>query len=155
MFKIYDGRNELYQWDKNRKLIISDAAVDSVHFCNKTGDCSLVVEVREEDGLRVADIPNILLQTAWPIRAYAYCGGCYTKESATFKINARTKPTDYVYTETEIKSWEKLEEEIGASITDLQNATAALNEATAQIGDISTALDALHTYAQSVIGGNA
>ena len=42
MFKIYDGRSEFYQWDLNRKLIISDPTIDEVHFCNKTDNCSLV-----------------------------------------------------------------------------------------------------------------
>lgn len=106
MFKILDGREEFYQWDVDRKLIISDTTVDEVHFCNRTDDCSLVVEVYELDGQRVADVPNILLQTDWPIRAYAYCGGCYTKQMATYKVRSRTKPSDYVYTETEIKNYD-------------------------------------------------
>ena len=103
MFKIYDGRTDFYQWDLDRKLIVSDPTINEVHFCNKTGDCSLVVEVYEEDGLRLANVPNILLQTDWPIRVYGFCGDCYTKISATFKIIARTRPADYIYTETDVK----------------------------------------------------
>lgn len=108
MIKIYDGRNEFYQWDLDRKLIVDDTTVTELHFCNKTSDCSLVVEVR--DG--VADVPNILLQTDWTINVYAYCGDCYTKEYAAFKVNRRSKPDDYVYTETEVKAYETLEKRL-------------------------------------------
>lgn len=120
MFKIYDGRSEMYQWDLDRKIVVSDPTINEVHFCNKTSDCSLVVEVEEvtifadnkETKIRTANVPNILLQTSWPIHVYAYCGDCYTKASATFKVIARTKPDDYVYTETEVKRWEALEERV-------------------------------------------
>lgn len=104
MLKIYDGRESFYQWDGNRKLIISNPEVDEVHFCNRTGDCSLVCAVYDFEGFRVADVPNILLQTAWPIKAYAFCEGCYTQDSAVFKVIARTQPTDYVYEETQVVS---------------------------------------------------
>ena len=112
MIKIYDGRNEFYQWDLNRQLIITELTVDEIHFSNKMSDKALVVAVKDVEGHRLADVPNILLQDIWPIHAYAYCGDCYTKDCATFKVNARTKPADYVYTETEVKSWDALEEEI-------------------------------------------
>ena len=112
MFKILDGREEFYQWDSDRKLIVEDPSVDEVHFCNRTDDCSLVVQVYELDGKSVVDVPNILLQTDWPIRAYAYCGGCYTKQMATYKVRSRTKPADYVYTETEVLNYSTLLEQI-------------------------------------------
>ena len=32
MFKIYDGREQFYQWDLDRKLIVEDAAITEVHF---------------------------------------------------------------------------------------------------------------------------
>jgi len=107
LFTLQDGRNELYQWDLNRKVIVEDPTVTEVHFCNRTDDCSLVVEVK--DGL--ADIPNILLQDTWNIRVYAYCD-CYTKVEHLFKVHPRTKPSDYVYTETEYKSYEHLEKKL-------------------------------------------
>lgn len=108
MFKIYDGRFEFYQWDLDRKLIVEDPTITEVHFCNKTDNCSLVVEVYEQDGLRLANVPNILLQSNWDIRVFGYCGNCYTKASARFSVIGRTKPADYIYTETEVKTWETL-----------------------------------------------
>ncbi len=112
MFKIYDGRYDFWQWDIDRKIVIADKTIDKVHFCNKTSDCSLVVEVYEENGLRLANVPNILLQDNKTIWVYGYCGGCYTKNSASFNVKKRTKPADYIYTETEVETFKKLESRI-------------------------------------------
>lgn len=114
MFRLLNDRASFYQWDLEQKLIVEDSSVDEVHFCNKTDDCSLVCEVYEQDGKRLVNVPNILLTEAWDIRAYAYCNDCYTKQSERFKVIARTKPADYVYTETEVKSWEDLEARVEA-----------------------------------------
>ena len=118
MFKLLNGREHFFQWDLNQTLIIEDPSVTEVHFCNRTDDCSLVCEVYEQDGLRLVNVPNILLQNSWDVRAYAYCDDCYTKQSAKFKVEARTKPADYVYTETEVKTWEQLEQMIEDNLSD-------------------------------------
>ena len=107
LFKIYDGRSQFYQWDIDRKLIVEDATINEVHFCNRTDECSLICEVYELDGLRVADVPNILLQDNWRINVYAYDTN-YTKHSDVFEVVKRSKPADYVYTETEIKNYDEL-----------------------------------------------
>ena len=109
MFTIYDGRSEFYQWDINRKLIVNNADIKEVHFCNKTDDCSLVCEVYEEEEKRVVNVPNILLQMDWRITAYAYVDE-FTLYSKCFNVVKRSKPADYVYTETEVKSFEALAE---------------------------------------------
>ena len=107
MFKIYDGREQFFQWDIDRKLIVDDSSITQVHFCNRTDNCSLVCETYVEDGVTVVNVPNILLQTSWRIRAYAY-DGKHTKHEECFDVVARTKPADYVYTETEILNYENL-----------------------------------------------
>ena len=107
MFKLYDGREVLFQWDTNVKIIVNDDRVNQVHFCNKTGESALVVEVYDYQGLRVANIPNILLQEALPIKVYAYCD-YYTETYDFYKVIARCKPSDYVYTETEVLTWNQL-----------------------------------------------
>lgn len=111
MFKILDGRSQFYQWDLDRKLIVEDASINEVHFCNRTDDCSLICEVYELDGLRVADVPNILLQENWRINVYAYDSN-YTKHCEVFEVIKRSKPADYVYTETEIKNYDELLERL-------------------------------------------
>ena len=107
MFTILDGRKQFYQWDKNRKLIVEDSTIKQVHFCNKTDNCSLVCETYIEDGKTLVDVPNELLQTDWRINVYAYDGSA-TKHSATFGIIGRTKPADYLYTETDILNYENV-----------------------------------------------
>jgi hypothetical protein len=118
MFAIYDGRECFYQWDIDRKLIVKDNSINEVHFCNKTDSCSLVCEVYDEDGLRLVNVPNILLQTDWRINVYGY-DAQYTKHSDCFKVVGRTKPADYIYTETEVLNYRHLEDEIYDIKTDL------------------------------------
>ena len=107
MFEIYDGRAQFYQWDIDRKIVVADAAINEVHFCNRTDECSLICEVYDLDGVRVADVPNILLQENWRINVYAYDHN-YTKHCEVFDVVKRSKPADYVYTETEIKNYDEL-----------------------------------------------
>ena len=121
MFIIEDGRDSFYQWDLNRRLIVRDNSITEVHFCNRTDDCSLVVEVYEENGSHYADVPNILLQTDWRINVYAFDSE-YTKHSMLFHVNARTKPADYVYTETEVKTWDTLAGQIQGAIDEFSEA---------------------------------
>ena len=118
MFEIFDGREHFYQWDLDRKIIVSDASISQVHFCNKTDDESLVVEVYELDGKRVADVPNILLQNVWRICVYAWDSN-YTKHMARFDVVERSKPATYVYTETEILNYETLLEKIEKMDSDI------------------------------------
>ena len=117
IFKIKDGRSAFWQWDLDRKLIVGDDVCGEVHFCNGTYECSLVCNVYEQDGLRLVNVPNILLQTDRPISVYAYVkntDGGYTKRSVLFSVRTRTQPADYVYTETQVKNWADLERRIKA-----------------------------------------
>lgn len=111
MFKILDGRSQFYQWDLDRKLIVEDASIKEVHFCNRTDECSLVCEVYRLGNQRVVDVPNILLQENWRINVYAYDSN-YTKHCEVFEVIKRSRPADYVYTETEIMKWSELDARI-------------------------------------------
>ena len=117
MFKIYDGRDKFYQWDIDRKIIVEDNSIKEVHFCNRTDNCSLVVDTYEENGQTLANVPNVLLTTNWKINVYGYTGD-YTKHSAIFEVVSRTKPSDYIYTETEIKSIERVVDEAVRAIVE-------------------------------------
>ena len=103
MFKIADGREHFYQWDLDRQIIVEDSSIVEVHFCNRTDECSLCVEV--VDGL--ANVPNILLQSSFDIRVFGYDGKS-TRYDKKFKVNARTQPSDYMYTEKVIKSVDEI-----------------------------------------------
>ena len=125
MFFLEDGRQQLYQWDLNRRLRIADPKVTEVHFCNGSDDCALVVKTYTDDtydGNLYADIPNVILQSDLPIKAYAYINDTYTQDCLCFKVIKRNKPSDYVYEETEVLQWSSVihrVEELENNITDV------------------------------------
>ena len=111
MFRIYDGRDHFWQWDLNQKLIVEDPTINEVHFNNRADKDSLPVEVYEENGLRVANVPNILLQEDLKIKVYGYSVD-HTKHEAWFYVTTKSKPADYVYTETEVLNYNTLADRI-------------------------------------------
>lgn len=115
--KIYDGRAVFWQWDLDQKLIVPDGLGNEVHFSNFKYDKTPVCEVYEMDGVRLVYVPNIMLQDDLPLTVYAYTSddkGERTTYAQAFKVIARPKPDDYVYTETEVRTWEDLDERIKA-----------------------------------------
>jgi hypothetical protein len=119
LFKIYDGRDKFYQWDLDRALIVEDPSITEVHFCNRTDSCSLICETFEEDGLTLVAVPNILLTTDWKIHVYAY-DGKHTKHEECYEVISRTKPADYIYTETEVKNYEQFVNDLEALKVDVE-----------------------------------
>lgn len=118
MLKIAGVRNYLYQWDLNQKVITDDSTVDEVHFANDGHtENALIVQVKGEQ-TRYADIPNILLQSGENIIAYEHCNnnGEYTLRKYALEVVKRQKPDDYVYTETETKTYESLKNELDKKI---------------------------------------
>ena len=108
MITIRDG--DVYQWDSGRQVEV-DSDVCEVHFasCNSK-DAYVTVPV---DG--VCNIPNILLQSGEDFVIYAVCqkDECeQTVEHLRVWIKQRAKPSDYVYTETEVFDYKQLEERI-------------------------------------------
>lgn len=146
MIKLADGRGLLYQWDTGRQV---ECDAEQVHFSNHHYGTSIDINVK--DGK--ATIPNQLLTSAMPIKAWAWVkdsSGEYTKEEQIFLVAKRNKPSDYVYTPTEIKTWQDLQNQIG----DLNNLTTvhkdnlvnAINDA-AGSGGASTAEEVSYTHA--------
>ena len=117
MIKLADGRGLLYQWDTGRQV---ECDAEQVHFSNHHYGTSIDVNVQNGK----ATIPNQLLTSAIPIKAWAWVkdsNGEYTKEEQIFIVAKRNKPSDYVYTPTEIKTWQDLQNQIG----DLNSLTTA------------------------------
>ena len=117
MIKLADGRGHLYQWDTGRQV---ECDAEQVHFSNHHYGTSIDVNVQNGK----ATIPNQLLTSATPLKAWAWVkdsNGEYTKEEQIFIVAKRNKPSDYVYTPTEIKTWQDLQNQIG----DLNNLTTA------------------------------
>lgn len=114
------GRQELWQWDLGRKVKVIPAdgiTVDEVHFGNVFSGEALVVEpkVDETTGDIVANVPNILITQFFRINVYAVMvipDGKITTERIMLDVEAREKPSDYVYKETEIKNYDALEKRI-------------------------------------------
>lgn len=131
MFAIANGRKALWQWDLNQQLTVAGDCTE-VHYLDRGAPSTLTVAVK--DGK--ADIPNILLQKAGRLVVYAYIIDAqdhHTKVCETFGIAPRPKPAEYVYTETEVKTWSDLQSQIG-DLADLvteekNNLVAAINEA--------------------------
>ena len=117
MIKLADGRGSLYQWDTGRQV---ECDAEQVHFSNHHYGTSIDVDVQNGK----ATIPNQLLTSATPLKAWAWVkdsSGEYTKEEQIFLVEKRNKPSDYVYTPAEIKTWQDLQNQIG----DLNNLTTA------------------------------
>lgn len=117
MFRLYGEQKILYQWDLNRKLIV-EVPCQEVHITN--GGDALVLQPYDLDGQTVMEIPNIFLQSSRTITAYAWVedgDGGFTLCSKLFHIIPRPKPDDYVYTETEVLTWRKLEEQIAQKLS--------------------------------------
>lgn len=116
VLKIEDGRDAFWQWDLGRRLIVSDEKCREVHFDNGTTEKLPVCEVFKEDGKSLVEVPNLFLQNDKPLFAYAYIkdeNGAYTIRVESFEVLPKVKPADYIYTETEVKSWEDLADRIG------------------------------------------
>ena len=118
--KFNEGINEitvpgLVQWDSGQKLAIELPTIPSkleIHFAqHKLSKTALVVDATIENGVIIAPIPNILLQASTGVYAWI-CrideSDYKTIKSIYMPVEARPKPSDYVYTETEIKRWEDL-----------------------------------------------
>lgn len=121
----------LYQWELGRKIEITPPAntgVDKVEFSHVVDTEALSVKPREENGIIVADIPNIMLQSGSPIFVYlVYTPVDSLETTASFVLSVikRPKPADYVYTETEVWSYEALEARMKVLEDDLYEQVAS------------------------------
>ena len=98
-FKIYDGRTNFWQWDTGQKLIVLDENVIEVHFSNKDMAYSVKRDVYRIGDMRVCDVPNIVLQSAKNLIAYAYVSNnesAYTIDVMRFAVMPRQKPSEYI-----------------------------------------------------------
>lgn len=108
MLTLNDGRKYLYQWDTGRKATV-DIDCDIIHFANLDYGEALSVEVISGE----VEIPNQLLLSGEKLICWAFIddlNGSYTKQKQIFEVVKRAKPSDYVYTETEVLTIEKVVE---------------------------------------------
>ncbi len=120
MFTIADGRDRLYQWDADVKLLIDEnvaPTVDEAHFRSKYSkdNVPIPVKVVRTDTESYVMVPNVLLQSSYNIIVYAYCcTSKNTRHTQELIVVARPKPVDYVYTEEEVLTYRNLAERVEA-----------------------------------------
>ena len=136
------GVDGLTQWDVGRQVKV-DKDVDMVHFSNRPYGYSKNVKVT--DG--VADVPDMFLTSCAPLRVWAYVGDFekgYTKIEKIYEVKPKNRPEDYIYTPEEVKTWEKLQDEIGnlayLATDEKSSLVAAINEVAADMSE-GVALD--------------
>jgi hypothetical protein len=100
IFKIYDGRTSFWQWDTKQKLIVLDETITEVHFSNRDMNHSITKQVYEKDGVRLCNIPDVILQLPRNLIAYAYADGA-TVKSVKFAVIKRPIPDGYVMDQTD------------------------------------------------------
>lgn len=101
IFKIYDGRTNFWQWDTKQKLIVLDERVTEVRFSNRNMEHSKRRPVyTDKDGVRVCNVPDLLLQLPKNLIAYACVkgedGSCSTLKAVKFAVHQQPIPTDYI-----------------------------------------------------------
>ena len=109
-----DTINKFYQWDIDQKIVINLEGCDKnylknapeVHFCNSSRKEALVVRsaVSNHDTI-TADVPNVLLQEAYPLLVYVYLTDANDSSSqktilySEIPVRKRAMPSDYLYVE--------------------------------------------------------
>jgi hypothetical protein len=101
IFKIYDGRTSFWQWDTKQKLIVLDDRITEVRFSNRNMEHSKRRPVyTDKDGLRICNVPDLLLQLPKNLIAYACIkqedGTCSTIKAVKFAVNQQPIPTNYI-----------------------------------------------------------
>lgn len=101
IFKIYDGRTNFWQWDTKQKLILLDDRITEVRFSNRNMEHSKRrIVYTDNDGNRVCNVPDILLQLPKNLVAYACIkrddGSISTIKSVKFAVVRQPIPSDYI-----------------------------------------------------------
>lgn len=104
--ELSNGQLKFWQWDTKQKVKVPEG-VPTVHF--KFGSSAVKFPATDQ----WVDVPDELLQTGKDILLWTYKED-HTLDTAKIPVEERTKPADYVYTPTEIKTWESLDKRIEA-----------------------------------------
>jgi hypothetical protein len=101
IFKIYDGRTNFWQWDTKQKLIVLDDRITEVRFSNRNMEHSKRrIVYTDNDGTRVCNVPDLLLQLPKNLIAYACIkqddGSCSTVKAVKFAVAKQPIPSDYI-----------------------------------------------------------
>lgn len=134
MIEVIGGK--LFQWDTGRvaRVIPSNGVtIHEVHFAAYGMKYAYVVETYEKDGAVLCSVPNAILQQDKRILCYEVTRtdtGEMSVSSTPLSLAPRSKPQDYVYTEDELKNYDRLE-----SLTEEKLATLK-HEFSGTVGDL-------------------
>lgn len=112
----------LTQWDYGQTLEIrldNMPETFEAHFSAQNMDEALVVEAISVDGSAIIPIPNIITTQSKEATCYLYYEdetSGETHKTIILLIKPRKKPTDYVYTETEVFNYRIFKKELEAKI---------------------------------------
>lgn len=126
ILRLSNDDRQFYQWDTERKLIVNDNTCDKVYFSNDGMEVALTCNIYEVDGVRMVNVPNIILQDAKPLKVHLSMvdnDGRLTTYYEAFHVAPRKKPNGYVYTETETFDYEYLDERLKS----LEKANVVMN----------------------------
>ena len=115
ILRLSNDDRQFYQWDTERKLIVNDNTCDKVYFSNDGMEMALTCNIYEVDGVRMVNVPNIILQDAKPLKVHLSMvdnDGRLTTYYEAFHVAPRKKPNGYVYTETEVLNYAYLDERL-------------------------------------------
>jgi hypothetical protein len=126
---IKNGRDRFWQWDANQHLVIRGVPdTFHVHFMQEGHAEPLpVLPVKQADGSFLAPVPNILLQTDEDVIVYVYYTTAdeqYTKTFKRFYVVPREKPAEYIYTETQLVTWEGMTQQCEGTLREATNILA-------------------------------
>lgn len=154
IFKIYDGRTNFWQWDKNQKLIVLDESITEVRFSNKNMTHSIPENVyTDRNGLRVCNVPDVLLTIPKNLLAYV-CDDEVVVKTVKFAVVPQPIPSDYIADSS--GELDEIVERIYADIGVNTNAIKVLNGDDSTKGSvantINNAVNALDVVDTAVAG---
>ena len=153
----------LYQWNKWRKIEITDTKVAFVDFALEGETVGTRVKVESVEGVLVADIPNDKLWSDGKIRIWLVDEEKNAFASDVLVVLPKAKDPDYVYEPTEIISYENLEVRIealekGGTVpggdVDLSEIEADIDKLQEDVGQLSLDIADLTSRIDALVDGN-
>lgn len=133
---------ELFQWDLNQKI---PCQFPEAHFASIGSSDALIVSA---DGGN-ASVPNILLQEPKDIMVW-FMRDDAVADSGRIRVITRAKPVDYIYTESEVTTFETLVAKVEDVIAKGNTATCNANSAASKADSAANKADAASGKAAQV-----
>lgn len=99
LLKIYDGRTSFWQWDKGQQLVILSDSITEVHLSHRGVNSSQELKIKQENNMRICDIPDVFLQISKNLVVYLVTGDDdseHTTASVEIAVRHRSKPDGYI-----------------------------------------------------------